>query len=129
VAKKDFRELPQVFAFFYWWLKVTPQKTVKFTFLTIKKLFFFFSVDLLFKTLLEPWKRDELDTTNMSLQDRLRVLLMNLVSRLVGATVRAGTIIIALAGIATAFIVGLVSTLVFILLPVICVGLIIFSLV
>lgn len=122
---KDFRELPQVFAFFYWWLKDTPQRIVKFSLLTIKKLFFFFSIDLLLKTLLEPWKRDEIDTTNMSLQSKLNVLLMNIVSRLVGAVVRGGTVVFALALIAATFILAVVSTVGFIFLPVICAGLII----
>ena len=116
-----------VVAFFWWWLKETPQKIVKISFLTVKKLFAFFSIDLLLKTLLEPWKRDEIDTTNLSLQDKLRVYLMNLVSRLVGATVRSGVIAFGLFSILAVFTLGIAAAVAFTFLPVICVILIIIA--
>lgn len=95
-----------------------PSRILYITDKTVAKLYSFFSIDLLLKTLFLPWKRDEIDTSNMALDDKLRVLLMNLVSRLVGAVVRLGTVIIGISAIAGAGILGFVSLLVFILSPI-----------
>ena len=80
-------------------------------------MFLYFSVDLLLKTLFLPWKRDEIDTSNLSLDLKFRVWIMNLVSRLIGATVRMAVILIGLASIAVIFIAALVAIAGFILLP------------
>lgn len=113
--------------FFIWWFDYVPSRIVYVAEKTIAKVFSFFSIDLLAKTLFLPWKRDEIDTSNLALDDKLRVLVMNLVSRLVGAIVRFFTIIIGLAAIALVIILATASLLVFILSPVGAVGLILIS--
>lgn len=52
-----------------------------------------FSVKLLLPHLFAPWKRDVLSMQGLSLQERLQVIIMNLVSRLVGAVVRLSIVI------------------------------------
>ena len=124
-TKKDYREYPEVVAFFAWWLVFIPRRIVTISLRMVKKTFNFFSIDLLFKTLLQPWKRDEIDTTNMALDDKARVWMMNLVSRLVGATVRGGTIVIGLSAIGAIIVAAILALVGIITLPVIIVWLII----
>ncbi len=81
-------------AVFYWWFVFKPKELVYIYSKLIKKIRQFFSISLLLRTLFSPWKRDELNMVNLSLQDRFRVLMMNLVSRLVGAAVRGGTVFV-----------------------------------
>lgn len=69
------------------------------------------------KTLFYPWKKDEMDTTNMALDDKIKVFGMNIVSRFVGAIVRSITIFCGLGAIASGFMAGSLASLAFILLP------------
>lgn len=122
--KRDFRDLPVLFAFFSWWFIYVPSKIFYICGKLLNKTFNYFSIDLLFKTILLPWKRDEIDTTNMSLDQKLQVMVMNMISRLVGAVVRGGTIVIGFV-IMTAIIVSAVlGTVGFILIPVVSVSMI-----
>lgn len=57
--------------------------------------------------------------TNLALDDRIRVMMMNLVSRFVGATVRSITILVGLSVIVFIFLAMIVSYIGFILLPII----------
>lgn len=56
-----------------------------------------FSVKLLLPHLFAPWKRDVLSTKGLSLEARLQVVIMNLVSRLAGAVVRSAIVAAGLA--------------------------------
>lgn len=124
-TRSDFREMPIFLAFFYWWFSVVPKKIIYIGSKSLKRAFEFFSISLLLKSLFSPWKRDETDTSNMSLDDRLRVLMMNVVSRLVGAVVRLGTIFVGLIIIIATFLATLLGVLIFIFIPVIAAYLII----
>lgn len=110
-----------------WWFHYVPSRIAYIGGKSLKKLYGFFSIDLLLKTLFLPWKRDETDTSNLSLDAKFRVLLMNLVSRLVGATVRLGTVFAGLFLMAVAGISVIVSIVLFILSPAIAVTLILMS--
>ena len=57
--------------------------------------------------------------TNLALDDRIRVMAMNLVSRFVGATVRSITILVGLLIIILVFSAMCISYIGFILLPII----------
>jgi hypothetical protein len=85
---------PVFLAVVFWWLVFKPKQLLYIYSKVIRKIRQFFSMSLLLRTLFAPWKRDEIDMGNLSLQDRLRVLIMNLVSRLVGAVVRGGTVLV-----------------------------------
>lgn len=128
VKRGDFREVPIFIGFFSWWIFVIPKEIIEISIKVMKKTFNFFSIDLLLKTLLLPWKRDEIDTTNMSLDDRVRVMVMNLVSRLVGAIVRGGAIIIGLGAMLSTLIACIVTLALFLGLPLIALYFIVASL-
>lgn len=95
-----------------------PSRILYITGKTVAKLYSFFSIGLLLKTLFLPWKRDEIDTSNMALDDKLRVILMNLISRLVGAVVRFGTVFVGIFLICSIWILGFLALILFILSPV-----------
>ena len=63
----------------------------------------------------------------MSLDDRVRVIMMNLVSRVVGATVRGGTIAVGLGAILATIIATILALIGFISLPAIALYLIVIS--
>ena len=114
--------------FFYWWLRDTPEKIIHIGEKIIAYVYAYFSIPILLRTLFDPWKKDDIDTSNMALDDRVIVLIMNLVSRFVGFAVRSITIMVGLIGISTTFIAVLVAILGFVLLPFISIALIIKSL-
>jgi len=124
----DFREMPVFVGFVFWWLWETPREIILITKKVVIKAFDFFSIDLLLKTLLLPWKRDEIDTTNLSLDDKLRVFMMNMVSRLVGAVVRGVIIVVGCGSIVATLLAGIFSLVFFLGLPIIAIYLIIISL-
>lgn len=82
----------------------------------------------MFRTLFDYWKKDEINTTNMALDDKIRVLMMNLVSRFVGAAVRSITIMVGLVIISGTILLTTLALCGFILLPFISIFLIINSL-
>jgi len=117
--------LPMPIALFYWWYVLKPKELLAIFEKLLKKELSFFSMDLLLKTLFLPWKRDEINTDNMSLQDKGRILLMNLVSRLVGAVVRSGTIAVGITALIATMLGAFVLMTVFLALPILSVVLII----
>lgn len=102
----------------FWWFVFKPKQLLYIYSKVIRKIRQFFSISLLLRTLFAPWKRDEINMGNLSLQDRLRVLIMNLVSRLVGAVVRGGTVMIGVASIALTTAGFIFAITMFVLLPI-----------
>lgn len=100
-----------------WWIKVVPTDIFNITLKIIGKFFDFFSIDLLLKTLFLPWKRDEIDSSNLSLDLKFRVWIMNLVSRFIGAIVRLGVVLIGSGTIVLAFAAGIILIVGFLVLP------------
>lgn len=84
---------------------------------TIANTYDYFSIGLLAKTLFSPWKRDVISMEHMTLGERLQVLVMNLVSRLIGAFIRFFTIIAGLLIIISELLIGVFIFAGFILIP------------
>jgi len=126
-TRRDFRDHSLLIGFFNWWLFYVPSRIVYIAKKIMAKQYAYFSIDQLLKTLFLPWKRDEVDTSNMALDDKIRVLLMNVVSRLVGATVRFGTILIGLLTLTAIFVAAVIAFICFIISPLVAIGLILSS--
>lgn len=60
------------------------------------KIYSYFSISILLRTLFDPWKRDNYSIENASLQDRMKLALDNLISRLIGLFIRLITMIFGL---------------------------------
>lgn len=87
-----------------WWYRSVPRELLKQQQLLLATTVDYFSFRVLLQTLFQPWKRDEISTDRLSLQQRLEVLGLNLMSRMIGAVVRGGAM---LAGVVA--IIGMVS--------------------
>jgi len=92
-------------AFLGWWFIDLPRKIIFVGYSYIFKLWRFFSINILFKTLFAPWKRDIIDTRGLSLQQRLEVWGMNMISRLIGFIIRFVTILVGLIYIFLVFLI------------------------
>lgn len=87
-----------------------------------------FSVPLLLRTLFTPWRRI-VTVPGRSLGERLRAILDNTVSRLVGGSVRLIVVATAFALMTVWLVVGLIELIIWPLLPAVGLGLIIWGLV
>lgn len=81
-----------VLIFFSWWYGEAFAKVFVFFERFIVYLADFFSVKTSLKTLLAPWKRDQISTENLSIQEKFQIATLNATSRLIGATVKIITV-------------------------------------
>lgn len=110
-------------AFFRWWYGEGWAEAGKGGLNLVKKVQLSFSVPVLLKTLLAPWKRI-ITPPGRSLDDKMRAMLDNLVSRTVGFFVRFFALLTSLALMAGAATIGLIMAIAWPLIPL----LIVFSL-
>lgn len=78
--------------FFSWWYVEAYSKILAFLKYFYSYLADLFSVRACLRTLFYPWKRDQLSYEGLGLADRFRTLLLNLISRLVGAVIKLFTL-------------------------------------
>lgn len=116
-----------IFDFFIWWYSDGYRDLLSRLHDTVFRIWHFFSVNLLFKTLFSPWKRI-ISYPGKSIQAQFRALIDNLVSRLVGFFVRTIMIIAAVIVVALTVLIGAVLLIGWPLAPVIIIGLVIFGL-
>lgn len=88
--------MPQTQPKFFLWYAISIKKVSQIVWLLVLKNLDYFSVPNLLKTLFSPWKRDIISGQGLSLNDRFRVWIFNLLSRLIGAVIRIFTIIFGL---------------------------------
>lgn len=86
----------------------------------IVKLYDFFSITLLFNTLTQPWKKDEIDASNLPFDEKIRIWMMNLISIFIGFTVRSITILIGFTAITGVFLLSVAFLVIFYALPFFC---------
>jgi hypothetical protein len=103
--------------FFQWWYGSGWVRAAKGAVDLVKKVELSFSIGVLFRTLFSPWK---MIVTNpgRSLDDKMRAMIDNLVSRTVGFFVRIFSLIAALLMMAVASVVGVVIAISWPLIPV-----------
>jgi hypothetical protein len=89
------------------------------------KIYSYFSISILLRTLFDPWKRDNFKIENASLQDRMKLASDNLISRLVGFVIRLFTMIFGLLATVLFFVIMFLILLIWLLLPVVIIGLIV----
>lgn len=104
---------------FGWWYT----KGIRDFFIYLKaillKLTDIFSVKLLLRTFFSPWKRDITSMEGLPLNQMLQVIVFNLVSRLIGAFIKAIILFIYLIALTVFFAVALSLVLIWLLLPII----------
>jgi len=83
--------------FLRWYYAIAPKKILKTWRNVLSFGWNFFSIGLLFKTLFSPWKRDiTKSSSGFDPKAWLETLVMNLISRLIGAFVRVWVILLGL---------------------------------
>jgi len=103
--------------FFQWWYGIGWLEAGKGALGLVKKVQLSFSIPVLLRTLFAPWKMI-ISPPGRSLDDKMRTLLDNLISRTVGFFVRIFSLVAAVMLIALAAIVGGVVALAWPLIPV-----------
>ncbi len=102
---------------FFLWYVYSLKRLTQIVWLLVLKNLDYFSIPLLLKTLFAPWKRDILSTQGLSLNDKFRIWIFNLLSRLIGAVVRLITIFFGLFLTAFLLVFGLVAIIFWLILP------------
>lgn len=110
-----------------WWFLIMPKNIFLAVRQTIANTFDYFSIVLLLKTLFSPWKRDIISTENLTLGEKFQVMVMNLVSRIIGAIVRTATIFAGIIVIIFELVIGAVIMVGFILTPPIAILILIYT--
>ncbi|MEK7184488.1 MAG: hypothetical protein AAB701_03165 [Patescibacteria group bacterium] len=111
-----------------WWYRAVPGELIKQQRLLLSTVVDYFSFKVLLQTLFQPWKRDELSTEQLSLQQQFEVLGLNMMSRLVGAVVRGSAMfagVLVIIGLLSFFALLWVS---WVLAPLLAIALIAFGL-
>lgn len=109
----------------FWWYRSVPGLLMQQERLLILTVYDYFSFSVLARTLFQPWKRDVISTDNLSLEERLQVLGLNLMSRLIGATVRFGAMVAGAFCLVLAVSLSVFLWLSWLLAPIIAIGFII----
>ena len=102
---------------FFLWYIYSIKRVIQIVWLLVLKNLDYFSVPTLFKTLFAPWKRDVISTQNLSLNDRIRIGVFNLMSRLIGAVIRIFTIIFGLFLTLFLLVFGIIVIIIWALIP------------
>lgn len=82
-----------VLVFAGWYFKQIPARIIKYLKVWLLHLFDLFSIEIILKTYFAPWKRDVLSTKGLSLNNKIRVWWMNIISRMVGAFIKTATLV------------------------------------
>ncbi|MEI6040443.1 MAG: hypothetical protein WCP93_03795 [Candidatus Berkelbacteria bacterium] len=111
--------------YFSWWYGQGLVNFWRAIIIMTGKVYSFFSITILTRTLFDPWKHDEAWAENASLQTRMNIFLNNMISRLIGFVIRLFTVILGLFIGTTFFLIFFCLWLAWILLPIIVIGLIV----
>lgn len=111
--------------YFSWWYGQGMLKFWEAILIMTEKVYSFFSVKVLLRTLFAPWKRDNYSVEMASLQTRLAIMLDNLVSRIIGFIIRFITLIMGLVVTILFFILMIIVLVIWLSLPIIVLFLII----
>jgi hypothetical protein len=106
---------------FGWWYRAGLRDFLIYLKAVFLKISDVFSVKLLLKTFFAPWKRDVISLQGLPLNVMLRVIMMNLVSRFIGAIIKTFVLIVYLIILAGFILVSLTLLATWIFLPIITV--------
>jgi len=111
--------------YFSWWYGQGMVDFYQAILVMTGKIYAYFSVTTLVRTLFDPWKRDNYSVENASLQTRLKIALDNLLSRLIGFVIRIFTMLFGFFVTAAFFLFTMLILLLWLMLPVVVLFLII----
>jgi len=89
------------------------------------KIYSYFSIHILLRTLFDPWKRDNYSIENGSLEARSKVMLDNLISRVIGFVIRLFTMLFGLSLTISFFVFMFLILIIWLALPIVILALIV----
>lgn len=114
--------------FIKWWYGEAYSRL----FAYLKHLFVYtydlFSVKLCLKTFFYPWKRDQLSTEGLSLQQQFQIWTLNQTSRLIGAVIKLFTLLTFILVALVQFALSVAIFIIWLIYPLFLAGLIVFGL-
>jgi hypothetical protein len=78
--------------YFYWWYGEALKRMLVYFRAFLLLAFDFFSVRILLKTFFAPWKRDIASAAGMALEGKMKIFVLNLISRFIGMAVKSLTL-------------------------------------
>lgn len=104
-------------SFFKWWYSDGLRHRAQMMSTRLDGVIDYFSIDLLIKTLFQPFRQDSTGKVDGSLDMKLRALADNMISRVLGAIIRTVILVFGLIAIAIYSIVTIASLIVWIIVP------------
>lgn len=105
-------------SFFKWWYSDGWRQRARLMGNRLEGVIDYFSIDLLAKTLFQPFRQDSTGRVDGSLDMKLRALADNLISRVLGAIIRLVILLFGLIAIAAYALIALVMLIVWAIVPV-----------
>lgn len=103
--------------YFYWWYGAGLEQSWQIAVAVLYEVADIFSLDILVKTWLAPWKNDVLSAQNIALSDQIKLWEQNLASRLVGFFVRSVIIFLAVISLAILTILLAIGLVIWLIVP------------
>lgn len=110
-----------IYGYFLWWYGAGYVRAWQIVGRWLNELADFFSLPILVKTWLSPWKNDVLSARNIALSDQVKLWEQNFASRLVGIILRTFIIVLATIIIGVIAVALVFSLLVWLFVPVLVV--------
>lgn len=79
--------------YFSWWYGYLPRRLFLAFQAAVITIIDLFSVKVLLRTLFSPWKRDQISTDGLSLQEKFQIWTLNAASRIIGFLVKTFVLI------------------------------------
>lgn len=114
-----------LFTYFSWWYGDGLIRFWQAIQIMTEKVYSFFSITLLLRTIFDPWKRDAYYIENAAIDIRIKIWFNNLISRVIGFIIRLFTIFAGLVVTSVFFIFLIVILLGWVFLPIVVIFLII----
>jgi hypothetical protein len=102
-----------------WWYGAGWKLRAKMLKSRLTGLIDYFSIDLLIKTLFSPFRQISAETVNGSINVQLRAFFDKLFSRVIGAIIRIGLILVGTAAIVVYVLLGILGLIIWALVPLI----------
>ncbi len=105
-------------SFFKWWYSDGWRQRARLMMIKLEGVIDYFSIDLLLKTLFQPFRQDSTGKVDGSLDRKLRAFADNLISRVLGAIIRLVILLFGLVAIAFNTVVAIGALVVWAIVPV-----------
>lgn len=104
-------------SFFKWWYSDGLRQRAQMMMVRLDGVIDYFSIDLLIKTLFQPFRQDSTGKVDGPLNMKMRALADNMISRVLGAIIRTVILLFGLVAIVVSALLTLLALIVWVLVP------------